>query len=293
MFVLASFVVKYQNKLQASVVKHFINENIPRDIIPCCEWRPKDDKPFYRDGNIVYSKVRCLNEVFETEKEPYVLVTEEGDLTIFQYEKDFYNIRWINGYPHGYIKKIPDTVIKWFGTNLNFRHEKTELLPFGTLTRHSDTIKQEPLKNPEDKGLIYANFDPNSSYKREHIIKATKGCEWLNIQFPPAGQSKDVYHRHFLNYIYMTSMHKFILCPEGNGIDTFRIWEALSLGCIPIVERSYFSSYLNDLPVYIVDDILDLTYSGLNRVYDEIMSKEYNLEKLTKKYWIDKIKSCI
>jgi hypothetical protein len=267
----------------------FTNENIPREIVPSCEWRPKDDVPWYREGNIVYSKLRCLNEVFDAEQEPYVLVTEEGDYTVYEYGTDFYRIRHTNGYPFGYIKDIPDTVIKWFGTNLNFYHPKVELLPFGTLRKHSKMLSEEPLKDPKDKELLYINFSPASSYSRRDLYYRVRNCDFATVEWPPADVPQHVYDRYLLNYGYMVSMHKFMLCPEGCGIDTFRIWEALSLGCIPIVEKSYFSWYLQDLPVLIVDDFSELTQDILNLEYEEIMAESWNLDKLKKEYWNERI----
>jgi hypothetical protein len=31
---------------------------------------------------------------------------------------------------------------------------------------------------------------------------------------------------------------KFAVCPEGNGVDTHRLWECLYMGCIPIVKKN-------------------------------------------------------
>ena len=40
-----------------------------------------------------------------------------------------------------------------------------------------------------------------------------------------------------------------------------------------------------DLPILFVDDWDNLSEEYLNSKYDEIMSKEYNLEKLKINYW--------
>jgi hypothetical protein len=268
----------------------FINENIPRDIITCCEWRPID-KPWYRENNIVYAKYTSLREVFEAQKDqsPYTLVTEEGDFTTFQYGQDHYVVRFLNGYPLGYFGEIPNNVIKWYGTNLNLSHQKSELLPFGTLKRHNDLINEESLKDPEQKELLYINFSPLSSYRRIDLYKKLKETQLGTVQWPPQDVTPEIYNKHLVNYIYMVSMHKFMFCPEGNGIDTFRIWEAFSLGCIPVLEKSYFSSYFHDLPVLIVNDYSEVTKHLLESSYDSIMEKDWNLDKLKKQYWLDEI----
>ena len=47
--------------------------------------------------------------------------------------------------------------------------------------------------------------------------------------------------------------HKFILCPEGNGIDTHRFWETLCLGRIPVVLHNPVNDYFSSLPVVVLD----------------------------------------
>ena len=49
------------------------------------------------------------------------------------------------------------------------------------------------------------------------------------------------------------SQYQFILSPHGAGIDCFRTWEALVLGCIPIVKKSHISELFQDLPVIAVE----------------------------------------
>ena len=41
------------------------------------------------------------------------------------------------------------------------------------------------------------------------------------------------------NYVHMLSDSNFTLCPSGNNPEQFRIWEALELGSIPIIEDHY------------------------------------------------------
>ena len=81
------------------------------------------------------------------------------------------------------------------------------------------------------------------------------------------------------------------------GWDCYRTWEALILGCIPILETYYrrdglYRTY-DDLPVLWVDHYDNVTPSLLEREYPVILSKakEYNFEKLTNQWWIDLINS--
>ena len=33
--------------------------------------------------------------------------------------------------------------------------------------------------------------------------------------------------------------HKFCICPEGNGVDTYRIWECILTNTVPIAQNNY------------------------------------------------------
>ena len=53
--------------------------------------------------------------------------------------------------------------------------------------------------------------------------------------------------------------YSFELCPEGNGLDTHRFYEALLLNTIPIVKRNSLESMYIQFPCVIVDDWKEIT----------------------------------
>lgn len=87
--------------------------------------------------------------------------------------------------------------------------------------------------------------------------------------------------------------YKFILSPQGAGLDCHRTWEAIICGIIPIVKSSSIDELFQDLPVIIVNDWNDINENMLNYKYTEIMNKwnnnEYNIDKIMLKYWTDLI----
>ena len=89
------------------------------------------------------------------------------------------------------------------------------------------------------------------------------------------------------------TLFSFVLSPAGGGLDCHRTWEALILGCIPIVKRWNvpLEKVYDDLPVLIVDDWKDITEELLENTLEEFRQKEFNYDKLTLKYWIDLIYS--
>ena len=84
--------------------------------------------------------------------------------------------------------------------------------------------------------------------------------------------------------------YAFVISPHGNGYDCHRTWEALCLGCIPIVKTSCLDSLFSDLPVLIVNDWSDITEELLKNTISRFEKKEMNMDKLLLKYWVDIIK---
>ena len=87
----------------------------------------------------------------------------------------------------------------------------------------------------------------------------------------------------------------FVVSPHGGGYDCHRLWEALILGCIPIVKTSPIDKLYDGLPVLIVNEWSDITIELLTNTIIDFKEKEINnmfsYEKLTLHYWTKKMKS--
>ena len=81
------------------------------------------------------------------------------------------------------------------------------------------------------------------------------------------------------------------MCPEGNGIDSYRILECIYLGVIPVVLSSPTTRYLSDLPILIVDGLADITLENLESKFKEIKPKMENLDMADLSYWKNEIDS--
>jgi hypothetical protein len=75
--------------------------------------------------------------------------------------------------------------------------------------------------------------------------------------------------------------HKYVISPHGNGLDCHRTWEALALGCIPIVRTSSLDPMFNGLPVLIVKEWSDVTAE----VLDSFVPDYLCVDKLKINYW--------
>ena len=81
------------------------------------------------------------------------------------------------------------------------------------------------------------------------------------------------------------SMFAFVLSPMGGGYDCHRTWEALCLGCIPIVKSSGLDPLFYDLPVLIVKNWTDVTRELLDRTIKLFNGKIFHFDKLRLDHW--------
>ena len=85
--------------------------------------------------------------------------------------------------------------------------------------------------------------------------------------------------------------YAFVLSPAGNGIDCYRTWESLILGCIPIVCEPIPKKLFEDLPVLHVQSWSDINEELLLNTLHIFKYANFNYDKLTLQYWHNKIES--
>jgi hypothetical protein len=83
----------------------------------------------------------------------------------------------------------------------------------------------------------------------------------------------------------LQSQFQFVLSPHGAGLDCHRTWEALILGCIPIIKKSRIDDLFTDLPVITVNDWHEIDSGFIERASAEMKKKIVNIEKLYMHYW--------
>ena len=129
---------------------------------------------------------------------------------------------------------------------------------------------------------IYVNFTKqNDRFKhRENSIKSISN----NLMI-----FNNVFTKRTNNWNIM-STYSFILSPFGNGMDCHRTWEALCLGCIPIVKAPDFTKMFENLPVLIVNNWNEVNQELLDKTILEFKTKTFQYEKLSLKYWTNQIK---
>ena len=103
---------------------------------------------------------------------------------------------------------------------------------------------------------IYANFTQTTNdMKRRACILAVKENPRIVWQ---TGRSVPEYYADLCR-------STFVLCPEGTGMDTHRVYEALFCGATPVVLRNSLSSMYENMPVCIVDKWTDPFYEPMRK----------------------------
>jgi Exostosin family. len=239
--------------------------NLPNTYDP---EKVKDDDIIYTDAGYVQD---LLMEVSILDKK-VILITHNGDTNI-----DFIP---------------PDNVIKWYTTNVNVIHPQIESIPIGLENDlwFPEVHKKEKmlLKMNEPKvyrNLMYMNHSiATNPAIRERLYQMFEGKSWVTSS---RGSNRANLFDEYLDNIFN---HKFVLCPEGNGMDTHRTWETLYMGSIPIEKRNLNNRFYEDLPICFVNDWEEITEEFLINKY-RILRQQWNLQMLNFEYWKNKIQN--
>jgi len=176
---------------------------------------------------------------------------------------------------------VPASVRVWFAQNVDVRDIRLVPIPIGLeRDRWSPKLnKKQVLSTLPDKGksgLLYLNFSTRTNWIRSTLYEYFKNLEWCTSERRVG----------FTDYARQVKRHKFVLCPEGNGFDTHRTWEALYLGSYPIVLRRVFTiEFAKKLPILVVDNWSEVTEQKLNEAYLSFKNREWTWEALTANYW--------
>jgi hypothetical protein len=201
--------------------------------------------------------------------------------------------------------------VPMFATNVTTDDPTVTSVPLGSDWRGSDTMENfKPAVEPNTK-LMYVNFalsypsSDNYGFRftsemtrddraemvenlRQEAFHHYRGGSWVTAVRVDGWGEYPISIDQYLQDLYA---HKFALCPEGVGIDTFRVWDALYMKAIPIVKKSRHMLSFRDLPILFVDDYVSLTKEMLEDAYEEMLGREYSLEMLEFSYWENLIKT--
>lgn len=113
-------------------------------------------------------------------------------------------------------------------------------------------------------------------HDKEKVKKGTKGmC-----------QNRIPVHKFYQR----VAMSRIVLTLPGVGYDTYRLWESMYMGAMPLMERNVgFDKPLYRLPALLVDDWSSVTPDLLRSAYVEAMYRadEFDYARLNQQNWYD------
>lgn len=256
-----------------------------------------------KNGCCIYIKFQYLgqfiNNILPVINYKFILITGDGDETL---PNDFCDIHTF------YHLLNNDKIIHWYSANcIESLHPKLTVIPIG-VNFHSLNFGKfghwgETAKTPTEQENDIINIRKTSLPFYEREVKCYSNFHFsLYNEFGNARKDaiekipKDLvfYEKNQVNRIETWSnnaKYAFTLSPIGHGLDCHRTWESLMLGCITIVKSSPLDSLYDELPVLIINDWSELSEDVLKNTIKKFKNMDFNYEKITSKYWINKIKN--
>lgn len=131
-----------------------------------------------------------------------------------------------------------------YAINTTVQHPRLVTIPIGFIDKQLPFLETFQKPNIPRDIEIYMNFTiGTNTEKRNECYEIFKNNPNVTIK---TGIPVEEYYNDLCR-------SKFVLCPEGTGIDTHRVYEALLCGATPVVLRNSLLDLYRDLPVCIVN----------------------------------------
>jgi hypothetical protein len=223
-----------------------------------------------KENDVIFCNTEVVELLFESLKSVnslhnLKLITHQSDRAI---TKKLFN-------------KKPSCISHWYSTNVDYEDSKLTPIPLGVNDFTSfEYMNEEILNNyfyKDNNSLeriekLYLNFNFNTNRReRSNLFEFFSKKDWAVIEDP---------HKDPEEYYEDIKKYKFVLCPWGNGYDTYRFWESLYLGAIPVTKTHNAYKSFKNLPAIFIKNYKTLTIQGINNKID------LRKEKLNINYWI-------
>ncbi len=241
-----------------------------------CDWRLTEDEGFgpeqIQRGDTIFVEYQLLKQFQEIAHEiqhPFILITPNVE-------------NYSDGPLPGNFTKLLEykKLAAWFMQNIDCQAtERLIPIPIGL----SNTFwTSGPLKaQPRDRDILaYVNFNIDTNPKqREPCLDYFSKMPWAEHSVP----------KTFEEYLVDLSRSSFVVSPPGSGLDCHRTWEALYMGCYPIVLHSTLNPLYEGLPVVVVRAWEEATEELLRKKMGEFKKGDWNFSKIYIPYWFEKV----
>jgi len=182
-------------------------------------------------------------------------------------------------------------VLHIFCQNLSCYNDKASFIPIGMANKqwsHGDIYNFLEL----DIGVLHKQKtkDIFCSFKvSTNVIKRNECLTAINKK-----SIENIFYKKPSEYLKELSNHKYCICPEGNGLDSHRFWEALWVESIPITLRNPLTEQIQKLgiPCILLNNWDELDVLNLPNYSSFVFDEEY-FKKISFKFYSDKILSYV
>lgn len=215
----------------------------------------------------------------------YLLVTHNGDVSLPDgdswHPNESHPEDWNSNFSHWLRDK---NLMYWFASNCHWyekKNAKVRCIPLGLendyipnarrLAKTNISRKREHASIPQQATVLLA-------FERDDAWKPDRGDALDAL----SGRAFTINNRvqSFEAWAELAKSSDYVVCPQGHGLDTHRLWETLLLGSIPIVKSSTLDEMFETLPVLIVKEWTDINEKLLT-----ISKKVLRQRRLDAAYW--------
>jgi hypothetical protein len=176
------------------------------------------------------------------------------------------------------IPELPDSIGLFLCQNntVDF-DERVRTLPIGLENLSLGRSGQKKYYNnrkvtyQKDSLVLIPPMSPTNPI-RDQVLELTPTLPWFFHNYRGTFIEKD--------YFEMVGKYKFILCCEGNGFDTHRVWETLYQGSFPILFKTPWALSLEylKLPILYVENLEEIDQDLLRKF--SMVNSKFNPKKV-------------
>lgn len=205
------------------------------------------------NGNVIFVKMTLVDEFFT---KIFPLITKRIILITYNYDEP--SLKKHKRY------LLNTNLLAWFSSNPGFFHPKHIPLPLGFQSSYLEGFKTLALRletklkdtlhislRDSEKVNFLRDFEASSYLKPWKKRKYLLYVNFLVHNSDPGDRVKlKSYFKAFKNVLYVDSKvdyftymnhlndSKYVICPSGYGLDSFRYYESILMGSIPVVKNS-------------------------------------------------------
>jgi len=187
------------------------------------------------------------------------------------------------------LAEMPPNISIIYANNVCVTDHRVRYVPMGRDFRSRHLFKTTK-PSAEKTNTCYCNFSISTHPVRQQVHRMLLGKTFVKMEHMGEFLRYSLSREQFFRDL---SASKFSVCPRGNAIDTFRLWDSLYVGTIPIVVReAAFHDQLTDLPILFLEryeDFGDLTVGQLEDIYSSMQHRVFNYGKLTAAHWLPRL----